>query len=169
VVDLLRAHGHDLGQFFTSDPKGRHVPDFLAQISAGWLAQQRSLLKELDSLRSNIDHIKEIVAMQQGYAKVSGATELVDVRALVEDSLRMNEGSLMRHQVQVVREFHEVPPISVEKHKSCKSWSTWCETPSTPATRSTAATSASFCGWRAATATCAFRSPTTAPASPRKT
>jgi C4-dicarboxylate-specific signal transduction histidine kinase len=29
----------------------------------------------------------------------------------------MNEGSLIKHQVRVVREFEEVPPISVEKHK----------------------------------------------------
>ena len=117
VVALLREHEADLGSFITSDPKGRHIPAFLEQLAEDWLGQQQAVVKELESLRANIDHIKEIVAMQQSHAKVSGSAETVNVRDLVEDSLRMNAGSLIKHQVRVVREFEEVPPISVEKHK----------------------------------------------------
>ena len=117
VVALLGEHRLDLGDYLSRDPKGQHIPAFLEQLSRDWLAQQESLVKELESLRGNIDHIKGIVAMQQSYAKGSGATEIVNLRDLVEDSLRMDEGALIRHQVQVVREFEEVPPISVEKHK----------------------------------------------------
>ena len=117
VVALLREHRLDLGDYLSRDPKGQHIPAFLEQLSQDWLGQQESLVKELESLRGNIDHIKGIVAMQQSYAKVSGATEIVDLRELVEDSLRMDEGALIRHQVRVVREFEEVPPISLEKHK----------------------------------------------------
>jgi C4-dicarboxylate-specific signal transduction histidine kinase len=36
---------------------------------------------------------------------------------LVEDSLRMNEGAFNHHHVEIIRDFEEVPPISVEKHK----------------------------------------------------
>jgi C4-dicarboxylate-specific signal transduction histidine kinase len=36
---------------------------------------------------------------------------------LVEDSLRMNESALSRHHVEVVREFANVPPLNVDKHK----------------------------------------------------
>jgi signal transduction histidine kinase len=59
----------------------------------------------------------EIVTMQQSYAKISGLTEVVNVADLVEDSLRMNEGALQRHKVRLVREYLDVPPITVEKHK----------------------------------------------------
>ena len=55
--------------------------------------------------------------MQQSYAKVGGVKELVDVVGLVEDSMRMNEGALSRHQVEVVREFGKVPLMNAEKHK----------------------------------------------------
>lgn len=117
VVALLREHEADLGSYITNDPKGRHIPAFLEQLAHEWLGQQQTVVKELELLRANIDHIKEIVAMQQTYARVSGFTELVSVRDLVEDSLRMNEGTLVEQQVRVVREFEEVSPISVEKHK----------------------------------------------------
>ncbi len=36
---------------------------------------------------------------------------------LVEDALRMNASALVRHEVQVIREFEEAPPITVDKHK----------------------------------------------------
>jgi C4-dicarboxylate-specific signal transduction histidine kinase len=48
---------------------------------------------------------------------VGGVKEMVSVVNLVEDSLRLSEGALIRHGVEVVREFESVPPMNVEKHK----------------------------------------------------
>ena len=117
IARLLREHQHDLGNFITTDAKGRHLPEFLAQLSEHLLAEQQLAIKELDSLRDNIAHIKEIVTMQQSYAKVSGVKEVVNVVDLVEDTLRMNDGALQRHGVEIVREFHNVPSLNLEKHK----------------------------------------------------
>jgi PAS domain S-box-containing protein len=117
VVGLLQQHQQDLGTFITSDPKGKQLPAYLAQLSDQLLADQAAAVQELASLRANIEHIKEIVAMQQSYAMVSGVKELVDLAELVEDSLRMNTGALSRHHVELVREFENVPPMNVEKHK----------------------------------------------------
>ncbi len=74
-------------------------------------------LEELASLRDNLEHIKDTVAMQQSYAKLCGVTETVAVAELVEDSLRLNAGAFVRHGVTLRREFGEVPPITVDKHK----------------------------------------------------
>jgi C4-dicarboxylate-specific signal transduction histidine kinase len=41
----------------------------------------------------------------------------VNVADLVEDSLRLNAGAFVRHGVTLRREFGEVPPITVDKHK----------------------------------------------------
>jgi PAS domain S-box-containing protein len=117
VVGLLKEHEHDLGAFITNDARGKFVPTHLAQLSQRLMADQEIIISELDSLRRNIEHIKEIVVMQQNYAKVAGVKEIVNVRDLVEDSLRMNEAALGRHQVEIIREFAEVPLMNVEKHK----------------------------------------------------
>ncbi len=74
-------------------------------------------LGELNSLRENLEHIKETVAMQQSYARLCGVTETVQAADLVEDSLRLNAGAFARHGVALRREFHGVPPITVDKHK----------------------------------------------------
>ena len=117
VVALLQEHAHDIGAFITGDAKGKLVPDFLAKLSENLLAEQEATVAELNSLRQNAEYINEIVAMQQDYAKVGGVKEIINVINLVEDSLRMNEGSLNRHHVEVVREFENVPPLNVDKHK----------------------------------------------------
>jgi PAS domain S-box-containing protein len=117
VVVLLQEHAHDLGAFITQDSRGKHLPAHLAQLSEHLLAEQETNVRELDSLRRNVDHIKEIVAMQQSYATFGGVKEMVNVVNLVEDSLRMNEGALSRHEVEVIREFEDLPPLNVEKHK----------------------------------------------------
>jgi PAS domain S-box-containing protein len=117
VVALLREHEADLGAFLTADPKGKQIPGYLAQLADHLAGEQAAALKELSGLQKNIEHIKDIVTMQQGFAKISGARETLSVSDLVEDALKMNSSALARHDIAVTKEFHKVPPITVEKHK----------------------------------------------------
>ena len=117
VVALMAEHPGDLGRYLTQDTKGKQVPAYLAQLAEHLAGEKAIAFEELSLLQKNIEHIKEIVAMQQNYAKISGVVEMVEVGELVEDALRLNAGALVRHDVETVREFTPVPPITVEKHK----------------------------------------------------
>ena len=46
-----------------------------------------------------------------------GVLETVALAEIVEDALRMHHEALLRHQIQVVREFHEVPTVTIDRHK----------------------------------------------------
>jgi len=115
VAELLSAQSDLAG--FMSGPQGQHLPAYLQELARELLTERDASVAELGALRANVEHIKEIVAMQQGYAKRGGITDTLDMRTLVEDSLRMNEGAFSRHGVTIVRDFAEVPPIQVDKHK----------------------------------------------------
>ena len=117
VVALMSEHTNDLGTFLTNDPKGKQVPGYLCQLAEHMVNEQPIVVDEVALLCQNIEHIKEIILMQQSYAKISGFVETAKVSDLVEDALRMNVGSLLRHEVEVRREFDDVPPINTEKHK----------------------------------------------------
>ena len=65
----------------------------------------------------NIEHIKEVVAMQQSYAKVSGVFENLPAEQLVEDALAMNMGAFERHGVTVEKDFAPAPLVCVDRHK----------------------------------------------------
>src|SRR5581483_9645461 len=71
IAALFEEHSADLPGFFASNPKGRQVPGYLKDLSAHLVGEQEEILKELGSLASNIEHIKEIVTMQQSYARVA--------------------------------------------------------------------------------------------------
>jgi signal transduction histidine kinase len=117
VAAMLNEHATDLATFLVQDEKGRKLPEYLTLLSENITHEQRQMQQELASLQRNIDHIKEIVAMQQNYARVSGVVEAAPVRELVEDALKMHAGAYQRHAVQLVREYGEVPPITTDKHK----------------------------------------------------
>ena len=114
---LLREHQADLDRFLTRDPKGRRVPEFLGSLAQHFADERTHLLREVAALQRNVDHIKEIVAMQQAYATMVGVVEPLDAAALMEDSLRMNTDALARHEVRVVREFRPAPLALAEKAK----------------------------------------------------
>jgi PAS domain S-box-containing protein len=116
VAELLNQHADKLASFLTG-AQGKHVPAYLQELAAELVAERDAAVAELAAVRGNIEHIKEIVAMQQGYARRGGVTDTLDVRALVEDSLRMNEGAFSRHGVAIVRDFEDVPLVEVDKHR----------------------------------------------------
>jgi PAS domain S-box-containing protein len=117
LAALLEQHEHDLGTFVTEDPKGRRVTEFLETLAQHAIEEREQLLKELGSLQESIDHVKEIVSMQQAYATMVGVVETLDPVEMMEDALRMNAAALVRHQVNVMREYHPVPRVVAEKAK----------------------------------------------------
>ena len=117
VMELVGEHQADVGAFLTRDPQGRQLPAFLIKLSKHLAQERTALVQEMEGLTKNIEHIKRIVAMQQAYAKVSGAQEHLPPHEVVEDALRMSSTALVRHQIEVVREFEPVPLVLVDRHK----------------------------------------------------
>jgi PAS domain S-box-containing protein len=117
IVSMLQEHESDIGHFLTEDPKGSRIPTYLGKLAADLAEEQLTATTELAHLRKNIEHIKDIVSMQQSLAKVSGVTEQVTVSSLVEDALRMNSGALARHGLEVVRDYQADPVVTIERHK----------------------------------------------------
>ena len=117
IGELLHEHAADLGHYLTADPKGRLVPGYIQSLAKHTAEERARLLFEVESLQKNVEHIKEIVAMQQSYATMIGIVEALPADVLMEDALRMNSAALLRHDVKVVRDFQPVPPLLGERGK----------------------------------------------------
>jgi C4-dicarboxylate-specific signal transduction histidine kinase len=98
------------------DPRGPHIPELISRVAEALRAEHAELLEEVDSITRNIAHIKEIVSMQQGFAKGHGIVEEIDVQSVVDDAIKINSTSLNRHRITVVQAFEEVPRVLVDKH-----------------------------------------------------
>jgi PAS domain S-box-containing protein len=118
VGGMIRENRANLAEYFSEDPKGKLVPDFIDSLSHHFSETRTRLLHESESLQRNVDHIKEIVAMQQTYATAIGVIEPMDPAVLMEDSLRMNTSALQRHSIRVVRDFNAVPAVLADRGKA---------------------------------------------------
>lgn len=114
---LLQENQSRLGEFFSSDPRGQQIPGYLTALAEYFENEQSTLLQELEQLLKHIEHIKQIVSMQQSYAKVAGVIETVNPTQLVDDAIHINGAALLRHEVQVNCDFAPVPMIQTEKHR----------------------------------------------------
>jgi two-component system, NtrC family, sensor kinase len=114
---LLTSPNGNLTEYLTKDPNGQKLPGYLAKLGEFFVAENAELLEEVNQLGRNIEHIKEVVAMQQSYAKVSGIFENLPAHGLVEDSIAMNIGAFQRHGIVLDRRFSPVPLVRVDRHK----------------------------------------------------
>ncbi len=117
AAQMMQDHADDLGSFLTTDAKGIHLPKYLEELSHHLGDEQNDLLTELVSLSRNVEHINEIVAMQQNYAKVLGVVEKVAPSDLVESAFKVQITAYERHSVKLVRDYQDVPVISADRHK----------------------------------------------------
>lgn len=115
---LLREQNGELAHYLTNDPKGKLLPEYLNTVADEIAGEQNELITRMTTVGEHIAHIKEIVAMQQNYAKVSGVYESQPATELVEDALRINATAFDRHGIELVREFaRNTPVVCVDRHK----------------------------------------------------
>jgi signal transduction histidine kinase len=118
VAALMRDHAGDIGEFMAHDSRGQKLPEYLNQLAEYLAHEQAALLREMADIRRNVDLIKDIVAIQQDYSRLSAEPESVRVTDLMEDALRMNAVAPMRYQVKVITECDpDLPEVTVPRHK----------------------------------------------------
>jgi signal transduction histidine kinase len=117
VAQMLEEQRERLGEFLTADERGKQIPAYLKLLASQLSAEHEAAAKELAALVESVEHIKNIVRMQQGYATQFSVIESVTVADLVEDSIRLNAEAFARHGIALEREFLPVPSITADKHR----------------------------------------------------
>jgi signal transduction histidine kinase len=117
VGDLLRAHGDQVDQFLTSDPKGRRLPEYLIMVAES-LAQDHGLLVgELTRLKSKVHLINAVITAQQQYASGRFLTEIADITQVVDEILVMQAHALGKSGVRVVKHLAPVDQVPIQRTK----------------------------------------------------
>jgi len=117
VTDLMRAQAGDLSRFLASDTRGQLVPALIIELVDQILTANTANAKETSYLIENIDHIKQIVATQQSYAKPSGVIQSIAPAELFEEAIRIAKASANRHGITVTRHFSDTANIETDRHQ----------------------------------------------------
>ena len=117
VIALLNQHKSQLGEFLTQDPRGKKLPDYLDAFVSHLKNEETLLGNEIESLLSNVDHIKEIIATQQRHAVGVGITERVRIDELVDEIVTLYAEPLKQAGVLLIAEYEDAPEIVTDRHK----------------------------------------------------
>jgi PAS domain S-box-containing protein len=112
---LIRQHRANLDAYLNEDERGRHLPQYLATLSAQISTGARAVEGELNTIDGLLDHLREIVGAQQASARLGGMLELVDMRLLIDAAILQQPLDAAR--IEVVRLYDELPSVTTDRHK----------------------------------------------------
>jgi PAS domain S-box-containing protein len=117
VVNLFEEHASELGTFMTTEERGKKLPAFVANLSKELVEEQERCLEALDALTKHVQHVGDIVQLQQSHSKTKGLIEPTSIAELVEDTIQINSEVLTRNNVEVKRELANLPTLLLDRHK----------------------------------------------------
>ncbi len=117
LAQVLEDHKSELSDFVANDPRGQRIIPYMSNLSLHLEQERDQLGKEVAGLLQHVGHIKQIVAMQQTYARSSGVLETFPLSEVMEDALGMTSSGMERHNIALDIQREDLPPITTDRHK----------------------------------------------------
>lgn len=118
ITELVAGHEGDFSGFVANDSRGKKIPAYLSTVTEVMQQERQKVIEEFQDLIDNVEHIKDIVSVQQSMAKSSGLRQELDPRGLVNDCITANKGTLANHHVKISQTVEEsLPALVADKHK----------------------------------------------------
>jgi signal transduction histidine kinase len=117
IAEMINSNLDNIDSFLKQDEKGKHIPGYLCSVSSYMVEEQTVILEKLASLTKNVDHIKEVITMQQSYAKSAGVSTITTISEIVDDAIQINLAGLMRHGVELKREHQDMGEIALDRQR----------------------------------------------------
>lgn len=115
---LLQEHSHDLARFLVDDERGRVLPGYLADLGRHFAEEVAAQREELRRLIAFVAHIKDVIALQQGYARATGVRSPGRPEELCEDALRVHAPALQRIGAIIERRFAaDMPSLMLDRSR----------------------------------------------------
>lgn len=117
VIGMIKEHLDDLPDYLTNDTKGKLIPEYLIAMAEMIENEYQKNTEELNSIDSDLQHIKGIVAMQQTFSGVSGVAEKIFIPELIETALQMSSNPAKDCAIEMVKQYIASPFIITDKSK----------------------------------------------------
>ncbi len=117
IAALISDKGDRLGDYLTGDPKGRRVPAYLLSLFDYLTKEQARLLRDVQTLERHVQHVRDIIQLQQDYSRSRGLTEPVHIEAVIEDALQLNQEQNAYFDIQVEKQYAQLPECWLDRHK----------------------------------------------------
>ncbi|MGA1867676.1 MAG: PAS domain S-box protein [bacterium] len=117
IVEIVEEHINDLGEFITYDKKGKKLPLYLFELTRRLIEEQKNVGAMIEDLSHHIQHIIQIISIQQSHAKPSELQEIASLADLIDYAIQVNAEGLKRTGVTVKCELETIEPFLLDRHK----------------------------------------------------
>ncbi len=117
AVDILEEHKDNLSDFLNNTDQGQKLLVYLGKLANYLCEEQQNTKHMLNELTDHVQHITDIISIQQSHSKASGLSEIVNIQDLVEDAIRINQNAIKNHDIVLVRDFDDIDEIALDRHK----------------------------------------------------
>jgi signal transduction histidine kinase len=114
---LLSEQASNAVHFFSEDPRGPKLISYLITLTAALQKEQVENLSELQRLQETIRHIRDAIASQQSHARKSDFRQRVDLRALLNETLLVNEALQKQCGITVSVNMPDLPLLELNRSR----------------------------------------------------
>lgn len=115
ISELIRANSHQLTEFINTDEKGKLLLDYFDKLSTKLIDERTHFKNEIAMLIKNVEHIKNIIALQQKIAGSAGFTETVILADVIDDSIKISLTE--EFSINIQKEYRINKPVIIDKIK----------------------------------------------------
>ena len=85
ISNLIAEHEDNFAQFVLDDARGVKIPSYIVKVTDGLRSERMSLTGEFENIGVHVQTVNQIVAKQQGLAKVKSVTKPIELDKLFAD------------------------------------------------------------------------------------
>jgi signal transduction histidine kinase len=109
---LLKEHLPEDPEFFANDKRGQVLPGYLVDLAVYLRNEQNRLDASVSDMIERIEHIRDMIMLQQSHSAVRTLWEPLDMATVLEEALRLEMDVHSEHQeMKVERHFADMPPV----------------------------------------------------------
>ena len=112
---LIEENQHRLVAFLTENPKGKLLPEYLIKCGLRVEREHTALTKEIEDMSQKIKLMKDIIEAQQAYAKRGEELVETELETVLDDALKIQSGSLLKHDVAVEKHLSRNLKIKINR------------------------------------------------------
>ncbi|WED43574.1 ATP-binding protein [Legionella cardiaca] len=117
IIELMKEHQNQIEEFLTKDERGKLIPEYLIALGEILDKEQQKNIEELGNLDEDLQHIKDIVAMQQAFSGVSSIAEKIYIPEVIETALQMSSNPVKDKLIRIKKDYCDSSFIFADKSK----------------------------------------------------
>ncbi|GEM_PF-3229854 len=107
IVQLMQQQGENLPNFIATDQRGMNLVEALAQLEQIREEEAEFLSTELRELSNGVNHMRNIIDMQQSSATNAHQHENFNVSEVIQDAVKLYSNALARLQIELSLQLDE--------------------------------------------------------------